>query len=92
MKLVIYRTRGLRGTGYRWRLVADNGRKLASGGQGYSRRIDMERAVVKALGGELLAAIPGGPGPYLARPVGAVNPLGEAHLRTLMIPVEDRTR
>lgn len=51
MKLVIYRARGLRGAGYRWTLVADNGSKLANGGQGYSRRVDMEAAIEKALGG-----------------------------------------
>ena len=42
--------RGLRG-GYRWRLVASNGRKIANGGQGYARREDLEHGVALALGG-----------------------------------------
>ena len=51
MKLVIYRTKIGPQRGYRWTLVADNGRKLANGGQGYSRRVDMERAISLALCG-----------------------------------------
>ena len=54
MKLVIYRTFGKVGGGYRWRLVADNGRILANGGQGYSRRIDMEHAIESVMGGRLI--------------------------------------
>lgn len=53
MKLVIYRTRRPIGGGYRWRLVAANGRILANGGQGYSRRIDMWAAIALVLGGSL---------------------------------------
>ena len=78
MKIVIYRTRGLRGAGYRWTLVADNGRKLANGGQGYSRRIDMIHAIEKAIGGWHTVA------GHFARAQG-----GEV---TERIPVEDRTR
>lgn len=51
MKLVIYRTKIGPQSGYRWTLVADNGRKLANGGQGYSRRKDMIHAVEKVLHG-----------------------------------------
>jgi len=80
MKLVIYRTRGLRGTGYRWTLIADNGRKLANGGQAYSRRIDMERAIEKATGGWFTV------GGQLAR----IHPDPAVHVE--YIPVEDRTR
>lgn len=39
--LRLYKSR----TGYRWTYTHRNGRKLANGGQGYSRRMDMIKAV-----------------------------------------------
>jgi uncharacterized protein len=38
-KVEFYKSR----TGWRWRIVARNGRKLANCGQGYSRRCDCVR-------------------------------------------------
>ena len=78
MRLVIYRTRGLRGTGYRWRLVANNGRKLANGGQGYSAYRDLVRGIELSLGGRLATG-------YLKRRTAD-------GLDPQLIPVEDRTR
>ena len=87
MKLVIYRTRGLRGTGYRWTLIADNGRKLANGGQAYSRRIDMVRAVEHVINGQFSED-----GTTVSRYdvsiSGEVGSTGGFNA----IPVEDRTR
>ena len=40
--LRLYKTR----TGYRWTYTHRNGRKLANGGQGYSRRMDMVKVLV----------------------------------------------
>lgn len=37
--------------GWRWRIVARNGRITADSGQGYSNRADMRRAVRRMMGG-----------------------------------------
>lgn len=37
-----------RGKNLRWRVVAANGRKLANGGQGYSRDIDRDKGMLEA--------------------------------------------
>lgn len=63
MKLVIYKTKLGPQRGYRWRLVADNSKVLANGGQGY-----IEKAIggwhtvaghfARAQGGEVTERIP----------------------------------
>lgn len=85
MRLVIYRTRRPIGGGYRWRLVADNGRAIANGGQGYSRRIDMVHAVEAALAGRLTKRRNAtDKGQEFLRVVSSANEFQR-------IPVEDRT-
>ena len=87
MKLVIYRTRGLRGTGYRWRPVASNGRVIANGGQGYSRRIDMERAIERSINGQFSED-----GTTVSRYDVSVSGEVGSTQGFRRIPVEDRTR
>lgn len=67
MKIVITRTRFGPQRGLRWRFVASNGRTLAHGGQGYTRRIDMTAALCMVTGGTLTDD-----GTLLYRPSGAV--------------------
>lgn len=47
------------GKNLRWRVVAANGKKLANGGQGYSRDIDRDNAMMQAAGA-ILAHMIGG--------------------------------
>lgn len=94
MKLVIYKTKLGPQRGYRWRLVADNSKVLANGGQGYSRRKDMERAVILALGGTLVAT-DSGRLVDLVRVTDDIDRVSRDRFDTDLcevIPVEDRTR
>lgn len=83
MKLVIYKTRLGPQRGFRWRLVADNGRVLCHGGQGYSRRIDMLTSVRAVLGGYPVYNKPGGDLTGFVR--------DDVYNGKQTIPVEDRT-
>lgn len=76
MKIVIYKTLLSTQRGYRWRLVAANGKTVAHGGQGYSRRHDLMHAITIALGGGIA-----GNGTFLRR-----------HFERIDIPIVDRTK
>lgn len=60
---VIYRRRfGPRNQRWRWRLVAENGRKIANGGEGYANRSECEAMGVNVVAGHYRSAVSPPPG------------------------------
>lgn len=69
---------------WRWRYRASNGRVLANGGQGYSRRVDCLAGCASVLGGEWIA----NPGHWTDGNTGLIaSPVDDARI----IPVRDLT-